>query len=430
MIFKTSGHLRRILGVGFGLSVSIGATIGVGILRTPGLVAEHLQSSFAILFLWIAGGVYTLLGASCLTELGIMLPKAGGYYVYARRAFGDTVGFIVGWADWLMYCSVLAYASIAIAEFIAMLGWIPGGAARLLGVSILIGIVWLQWLGIRVSSRFQEVTTSLKCVAFLILIAMCFVVPTHRPTPGFAMPPITIGGLVVALQAIVITYGGWQSPLYFMEEDRDPARNLPRTMIGGVVSVIGIYVLVNLALLKVLPMSELSGSTLPAAEAARTLAGTQGGRVITILSVISLVPLLNAVIMIGSRVVFAMGRDRLFWPRTETVNVGGTPSVALLLTTGIALALIATGTFQRLIAMTSFFLVATYCLCCVALVVLRRREPELQRPYRAFGYPWSVWIVVVCGVMFLTAMLVADSFNGLAAIGLLALGVVARAMFR
>lgn len=430
MIFKTSGHLRRVLGVGFGLSVSIGATIGVGILRTPGLVAEHLQSAFAILFLWIAGGMYTLLGASCLTELGIMLPKAGGYYVYARRAFGDTVGFIVGWADWLMYCSILAYASIAIAEFIAILGWIPNGAARFLGVAILIGIVCLQWLGIRVSSQFQEISTSLKCIAFLTLITMCLAMPIHRHASGSATALITVSGLVAALQAVVITYGGWQSPLYFMEEDRDPARNLPWTMIGGVLSVIGIYVLVNLALLKVLSMSELSGSTLPAAEAARTLAGTQGARVITILSVISLVPLLNAVMMIGSRVVFAMGRDRLFWTRTETVNPGGTPSVALFLTTGVAFALIATGTFQRLIAMTSFFLVANYCLCCVALVLLRHREPGLQRPYRAFGYPWSVWIVVVFGVMFLAAMLVADSFNGLAAIGLLAVGVVARAMFR
>src|SRR5262245_17800609 len=297
MASEATGQLRRVLGLGFGLAVSVGGTIGVGILRTPGLIAEQFQSPFAILLLWIAGGAYTLLGASCLTELGVMLPQAGGYYVYARRAFGDTVGFIVGWTDWLTYCSVVGYVSIAIAEFIATIGWIPSGAARGLGVSILIGIVSLQWYGIRISSQFQEITTSLKCVAFLTLIAMCLVVPTHRYASGSSAPFLTVTGLIVALEAIVITYGGWQSPLYFVEEDRDPARNLPCTMIGGVLSVIGIYVLVNLALLKILPIWQLSESTLPAADAANVIAGVQGRQMITDLSVVSLGPLLNAGIM-------------------------------------------------------------------------------------------------------------------------------------
>ena len=122
MASEKSDQLRRVLGLGFGLAVSVGGTIGVGILRTPGLVAEQLHSPSAILFFWIAGGLYTLLGASCLTELGVMLPEAGGYYVYARRAFGSSTGFAVGWTDWLMYCSILAYVSIAIAEFVAVLG--------------------------------------------------------------------------------------------------------------------------------------------------------------------------------------------------------------------------------------------------------------------------------------------------------------------
>jgi APA family basic amino acid/polyamine antiporter len=145
--------------------------------------------------------------------------------------------------------------------------------------------------------------------------------------------------------------------------------------------------------------------------------------------VISLVPLLNAVLMMGTRVIFAMGRDQLFWSRTSTVNAGGTPDVATLLTAAVAVGLIATGTFQRLIAMTSFFLAANYSLCCVALVVLRHREPDLPRPYRAWGYPWSVWLVMVGAALFLVAMLVGDMFNGLAAVGLLAVGLIGRALF-
>jgi APA family basic amino acid/polyamine antiporter len=128
----------------------------------------------------------------------------------------------------------------------------------------------------------------------------------------------------------------------------------------------------------------------------------------------------------GTRVIFAMGRDRLFWSRTSTVTSGGTPAAATLLTTATAVGLIVSGTFQRLAAMTSFFLAANYCFSCLALIVLRRREPELRRPYRAWGYPWSVWVVIVGGVIFLVAMLVGDPFNGLAALGLLAVGLIAR----
>jgi basic amino acid/polyamine antiporter, APA family len=379
--------------------------------------------------LWVAGGIYTLLGASCLTELGLMLPRAGGFYVYVRRAFGNTAGFAAGWADWLMYCSILGYLSIAIAEFIANLGLLPTGAIRFFSILILVSVVALQWLGIRISSLFQEVTTSLKCIAFLVLIAACLLLPTNWSPSARIAPSTTFSGLVVALQAIVITYGGWQSPLYFIEEDRDPARNLPRAMIGGVLSVIGIYLLVNIALLKVLPMSELSGAMFPAADAARVIAGAHGRTLIILLSVISLVPLLNAIAMIGTRVIFAMGRDRLFWSRTSTVNPGGTPDTATLLTATIAVGLIATGTFQRLIAMTSFFLAANYAICCVALIVLRRREPDLARPYRAWGYPWSVWLVGAGSVMFLLGMLAGDVVNGLAALGLLAIGLIGRTLF-
>jgi basic amino acid/polyamine antiporter, APA family len=428
MMSEMSGQLRRVLGVGFGLSVSIGGTIGVGILRTPGLVAEQLHLPLVIVLLWVAGGIYTLLGASCLTELGLMLPRAGGFYVYVRRAFGDTAGFAVGWTDWLMYCSVLGYLSIAIAEFIAALGLIPADAIRFVSILILVSIVALQWLGIRISGLFQEVTTSLKCVAFLVLVTACLLVSADRHPSARIASSMTFSGFVVALQAIVITYAGWQSPLYFIEEDRDPARDLPRTMIGGVLSVIGIYLLVNIALLKVLPMSELSSATLPAADAARVIVGTHGRNLITVLSVLSLVPLLNAVMMMGTRVIFAMGRDQLFWSRTSTVNAHGTPDTATLLTAAVAVVLIATGTFQHLIAMTSFFLAANYSLCCVALVVLRRREPDLPRPYQAWGYPWSVWLVTAGSVIFLVGMLVGDVFNGLAALVLLAVGLIGRVL--
>ena len=230
-----SRGLIRILGVGFGLAVIVGSTLGIGILRTPGLVAGQLPNRTAILAVWIAGGLYTLVGAACLAELGRMLPEAGGYYVYARRAFGDAVGFAVGWTDWITYCAVLGYVSIAIGEFAALLLPSLRGYEKAVAILALAALAALQLAGLRVSSRFQEITTVVKFGAFLTVVVAALVIAPGIPSgPGSAWQAPTFSGLIVALQSVVITYGGWQSAMYFAEEDRDPDRNLPRSMIGGV----------------------------------------------------------------------------------------------------------------------------------------------------------------------------------------------------
>jgi APA family basic amino acid/polyamine antiporter len=427
-----TGSLRRILGVGFGLAVIIGSTLGIGILRTPGLVAAQLPDRSGILAVWIVGGLYTLLGSVCLTELGTMLPQAGGYYVYARRAFGDTVGFAVGWTDWITYCAVLGYVSIGIAEFVAVLVPSLTGAVRPIAATALLSFVALQWAGLRASSRFQEVTSALKFGAFLALVVACLALagnaaPARAATATSVLPSPTLGGLVIALQSVVITYGGWQSALYFSEEDRDPTRNLPRSMIGGVASVLVVYLLVNVALLTVLPLAALARSTLPAADAAQVLIGRRGEQIITLLSLLSLPPLLNAIMMIGTRILFAMGRDGLFWSWTAAVTDRGTPGVATLVTTALAVVLIASGTFQRLVAVASFFLAANSCVCCLALVVLRRREPGLLRPFRAWAYPWSAALVLLGAGAFLIGGLTGDTVNAVAALALLVAGLAGRA---
>src|SRR4051812_17562090 len=427
-----AGQLRRLLGLGFGLAVIVGSTIGVGILRTPGLVADRLPSAPAILTVWLVGGLYTLLGAVCLAELGTMVPQAGGYYAYARRGFGDWGGFGVGGTDWLTYCTGLAYGSIGLAEFMGVLVPALKDWVRPIAVGTLLAMVALQWLGLKVSAWFQEWTTAIKFLAFLALIVAAF---TMAPAgaPGLrglgGTGGLTFAGVILALQAVVIAYGGWQSALYFTEEDRDPSRHLPRAMIGGVASVIVVYLLVNLALLAVLPIPDLAQSTLPGADAAAVVAGDRGKQVITVLSVLSLLPLLNAILMIGTRILFAMGRDGLVSRRTASVNAGGTPDVATLVTTGVAVLLIASGTFQTLIALASVFLAVNYCVCCLALVVLRRREPGAARPSRAWGYPASAVLVVAGAVVFLAGVLVNDTASAAKALGLLAVGLIGRAAF-
>lgn len=423
-----TGRLRRILGVGFGLAVIIGSTLGIGILRTPGLVAGQLHVPSTILLVWIVGGVYTLLGSVCLTELGAMIPQAGGYYVYARRAFGDRVGFAVGWTDWITYGCVLAYLSIGMADFLGKLVPSLAGAVTPVAIAVLVGFVALQWAGVRVSSRFQEWTTAVKFLAYLALVIAGFIMAGRSSgaaaSAAAPLPPLSLTGIVAALQAVVITYAGWQSALYFTEEDRDPVRNLPRTMIGGVLAIIIIYLLINLALLAILPMADLGRSKVPAVDAAQLIVGDRGAQVITVLSLISLVPLLNAIMMVGTRVLFALGRDRLLWSRTADVNAGGTPGIATLVTTIVAIVFIATMTFERLIALASMFLAVNYAICCLALVTLRRREPVAVRPFRAWGYPWSAVIVVAGALAFLAGALIGDTTSALVMIGLLAAGLI------
>lgn len=426
-----SGGLMRILGVGFGLAVIVGSVLGIGILRTPGLVAGQLGSPSKILAAWLVGGLYTLLGSVCLTELGTMLPQAGGFYVYARRAFGDTLGFAVGWTDWLTNCAVLGYVSIAIGEFSAVLVPSLGPATKVIAIGVLVGLTTLQWAGVRISGRFQEVTTAVKFLAFLALVAACFVHAASSPLTdsdptGSTLKAPGLVGLVVALQSVVITYGGWQSALYFTEEDPDPRRNLPRSMIGGVMAVLVVYMLVNVALLSVLSVKAMAGSTLPAADAAQVIFGAGGGRIITLLSLVSLVPLVNAIMMISTRILFAMGRDGLLWRGTAAVNPRGTPAMATLVTTVVAVALVWSGTFTTLVAVASFFLATSYCVCCLALIVLRRREPLLERPFKAWGYPWSAGIVFAGAAAFLVGVLIGDPRTGLVAGGLLVAGLLGR----
>jgi APA family basic amino acid/polyamine antiporter len=417
--------LHRVLGLAFGLAVIVGSTIGVGILRTPGLVAGQLGTPYAILVAWIAGGLYTLLGAACLAELGTMMPAAGGYYVYSRRAFGATAGFAVGWTDWITYCAVLGYVSIGLGEFAAVL--VPSIApwSKAIAVAALVAFVALQWAGVRVSGRFQEIATALKFAAFLALVLACLAFSGARASSGApASAPLSssFASVIIALQSIIITYGGWQSALYFTEEDRDPARHLPRAMIGGVASVIVVYALVNVALLAVLPVPSLAASTLPAADAAHIVLGERGRQAITILSIVSLAPLINAIMMIGTRILFALSRDGLLPANAAVVNAGGTPTAATVATTIVAVALIATGTFQQLIAVASFLLAANYFVCCVALIVLRRREPAAPRPFRAWGYPWSAVLVAAGAGAFVVGAVLADTRSAVLSLVLLGAG--------
>jgi APA family basic amino acid/polyamine antiporter len=415
-------HLLKILGVTFGIAVTIGGMIGLGILRTPGTVAAQLGNVWLVLGVWALGGVYALFGTFQAIELGTSVPKAGGWYDYARRAFGNYAGFLIGWMDWINYPAGLALGAVISAEYLAKI--FPAVPVKTTAAGILIALMLLNWRGVKAGSRVQEITSFGKAVIFLLLTAACFwvggyAVGDQGATAWVPSGTTVLAGVVISLQAVIYTYDGWYAAIYFSEENTDPGRSLPRGMIGGVLGVAAIYLLVNAALFYVLPIEQVAGSELPVADAADAVFGENGKFVITFLAVISVVSLLNSNIMSGPRIAFAMARDGLFFRRAADVNKGGTPWFALLLTVGLAMPFIYFGTFETLLAILSFLFILIYLSGFAALIVLRRREPDLERPYRAWGYPWTTTVVIVGALAFLAAAIVADSLNALYTIALI-----------
>jgi basic amino acid/polyamine antiporter, APA family len=413
--------LRQAVGVAFGVTVIVGNTIGAGILRTPGEVAARLPTTFLFFGVWILGGLYALLGALCIAELGTLLPASGGQYVFARRALGDYAGFIVGWSDWISTCGTTAAVSIVIGEYTTALFPALGGRVAAVAVCVTVLFALLQWRGVTWGSRTQEITGFLKMGAFMAIVVACFFWAPVRPASAHVqMPPSTLFAIVIALQSVIYTYDGWAAVVYFSEEVRDGARNIPRALFVGVFSIIAIYLAVNLAIFYVLPLSAIAGKNLALGSAAEAVFGAYGDPVVRALMVISMISGINAYHLMASRVLFAMSRDGLISRRASVVNAGGTPTVALALSAIVAVLFILNKKFEEVIAVLAFFFVANYTLSFASLFVLRRTMPDAPRPYRVWGYPWIPALALIGSVAFLAGAVAGDTKRSLYALALLA----------
>ena len=419
------GRLLQVLGVGFGVAVAIGTTIGAGIFRAPGEVAARLPDTWLFLAAWTAGGIYSFLGALQIAELGAMLPRSGGQYVFSRHALGEYAGFVVGWSDWLSTCGTTAAVAIVLAELAGALVPSLGGQVPTVAVVVTSMFAILQWRGIRRGSLVQNVTSTLKALALIALIVAAFALGDQTGAPaaqasaprGFAL----LTAFVLALQAVIYTYDGWTGPVYFTEEVQKPGTAIPRALLSGVLLIIAMYLLVNLSLLHVLPVSRLAGEQFAAGAVANAIAGERGEALLQLLMLVSLLSAINANHLMASRVLFAMSRDGLFSQRAATVNEGGTPTVALLFSAIVAILFIVFGrTFEQVITVLAFFFIANYTLSFVSLFLLRRREPQRPRPYRAWGYPWTTAVALAGSVVFLGGAIAGDTRNSVLALLLLA----------
>jgi APA family basic amino acid/polyamine antiporter len=416
-----SRGLLRVLGVLFGATIIVGNTIAAGILRTPGDVAAQLPSPGWFLGVWIAGGVYALCGAMAMAELAAALPQSGGQYVYARRALGEYAGFVIGWTDWLSSSASIAAVAIALGELVGLL-WAPAASA---GMAVAIGAVllltMLHWVGVRTGDVATQLWGVVKVGALFAVAVACLLAPPAVASTAQApvMPGgLALGALVLAFQSVIYTYDGWTGYTYFGGEVRD-TKHIPRAMALGVVSVMVVYLALNWAFLHVLGINGMAGEKFAARTAAIAVFGASGERIVSAVLMVSLLGALSALIMLTARVPFAMAEDGLLPRGVANVNKGGTPDMSLLLTAAVALLLIATGTFGSVLALAAFFFVLQYATSFTALFILRRREPELPRPYRAIGYPVIPAIVLLGAIAFIGGSFVSDRANTLKSVAIL-----------
>jgi len=422
---KEKGKLLQVLGVGFGVAVAVGNTISAGIVRTPGDIAARLPNRWLFFSVWIGGGLYALVSAFQLAELGSAIPKSGGQYNFSRRAIGDFAGFIVGWSDWLSTCGTTGAVGIVIGEYMAHLFPLFDGVLKIkiTAVSVIVIFALLQWKSINVGSKVQNFTTLLKGLAFFAIVIACFAFGGHlREAPGASSvaqtaAPIVIpvgAALITALligsQSTIYTYDGWDGVIYFGDEIKNPGHLVPRAIFASLFSIVCIYMLVNAAVLYVLPMNEIAGNNFSLGLAAQRVFGPHGDFIFRSIMVLALFSSLNALHLMGARVIYAMSRDGLFFRAVSRVNKGGTPTVGLLLSAlvGVAFAIFS---FERVIAMLAFFFVTNYLLSFISLFLLRRSQPDLQRPYRAWGYPWTTALALVGSVGFLIEAIREDRAN-------------------
>jgi APA family basic amino acid/polyamine antiporter len=408
-----TNQLWKVLGTTFGVAVTLGGTVGTGILRKPGPIAAALHSPTLIIALWVLVAIYALLGVSCVLELSLSIPKAGAWYGYAERAFGRYIGFLVGLSSWLGTVTALGFGAYTFSEYLAIL--FPLLTSYLVSCSL--GILILLWafhqLGVVLAGKSQEWLSGIKALALLFFIGICAFMGNGGAISESPSAPIGLplwSGIMTALLSIFYAFDGWHTAAYFTEENKNPEKTMPKSMFIGVIVVAFIYIMINIAILYSLPFSILSQSKLAAADTMTYIFGANMGRWITLFLMISILGILNTQVMFAPRVIFSMSRDGLFFKKASEINAVGSPSFATHITLALACLFLLVGKEinERLSDIATFFFVASYLSGFAALIRLRIKEPNLQRPFRVWAYPYLPILLVFLSSLFLLGTLLTN----------------------
>jgi APA family basic amino acid/polyamine antiporter len=386
--------LTRALPGRFVLAVIVGGVIGLGILRGPGEIAAVATEPVLYLSLWLVGGLFVLLSTAVTAELLGMTPRSGGAYSLIRRAYGPYPGFVIGWADWLSFTADLALKAVVVTEFVAIL--VPESAAWSKQLAILVTTVFaaIQLRGIDLGALIQEFATSLIGLVIVGLSLVLFLVDIPISAAANSMPASnSLNDWSLVIATIIFTYDGWLYASYFSGEIKGGAGAAARGCIKGMVIVIALYMLMNVALVKSAGLAALAGSDLALAHALTLATSPAAGNIIVIAAILILLSHQNLAYMGGPRILQALATDGLASRRAQKLGKGGNPIFAVLVTWLLALFLILIGGFNFLLLLCVFFFVPIYLVMIAGVLILRVREPDTKRPFRAWGHPYST---VVC----------------------------------
>jgi len=367
----------------------------------PSALAGQLSDPVLFIGIWLLGATVAGLGANCVAELAVMLPKAGGPYVYVQRAYGDYAGFVMGWVDWFVSVGSAAFILVALGEYgLRLIPNFPGGT-RCISLLAIALLFLVHAVGLRSGSTGQKLLSTAKALGFMAIVVLCLAwapsrtaaasapsTPSHVPLWAILFP------LSRAAVMVNETYAGWNSPVYLTEENLQPERSIPRALFGGIAIVAIIYLLTNVALLNVLPLDQIAHSNLPLADAIGLIVGPVSAQIVTVLAIVTLLSLCHANLFQAPRILFALARDGWFHSAACSVTQRGALLPGLTVSVAAMIFLAMTGTFEELFVSIALLSMAFDAFVFSSVLRLRRTEPDLPRAFRAKCYPWLPLLVV------------------------------------
>jgi APA family basic amino acid/polyamine antiporter len=439
-------ELRRDLGAWGGASIVVGTVIGSGIFLTPKNIIIAVGSVEMQFFVWIFAGLLTLAGALTYAEMAAALPEAGGEYVYLREAYGPFWGYLYGWTQmWVAKSGSIATLATAFFYYLANfhpeleqnLFRIPlplgaGGAplgvssGQLLAMGVILFLAFVNYFGVKVGGGVQIAVTFVK-VALLALIIILGLGSGKGTVLNYSTAIPAAGGIAgffTAMVAALWAYDGWNNVAMVSSEIKNPKRNLPLALVAGTLLVILIYLLANAAYFYILSGSEVAASDRVAAEMMRRVVGPSGADWASIAAMISIFAALNGSILSGSRIPYAMARDGLFFRSVAQVNAQHhTPGVSIILLSSWSALLVLSGRYDQLFTYVIFASWILYGMAAAAVIVLRRKRPDLHRPYKTVGYPIVPVLFVLVTICLIASTLHQSPRESIMGLGLIALGV-------
>src|ERR1041384_2065394 len=409
--------------------INVGSMIGSAIFMVPASIALLVHSSLAVILVWTVGGIVSLFGALSVAELGAMMPKAGGMYVYLREVYGPVWGYLYGWAAFA--CINTASIAAVAARFALYLGYffpISPGAQAVVAIASIWLLTALNCFGIRYGAVVQNGFTFLKIGSLALLILLSFILSggsASNLSPLLPTEPISglAGPLMLAMIAALFAYDGWIEITYVAGEVKTPGRNIPRALFISTLIVIGIYVGVNVAFMLLLPLSSMAVSPMVASDAATRLLGPAGAAAISVAVIVSTFGASNGFIFTSPWIYYAMAKEGLFFKWLSSVHPRyNTPIPSLIVQAILATALLLTGSFDQLATYVVFASWMFYAMSAAGVLILRRRRPSAERAYRTWGYPVTPILFLLFALILIVETIREDPRDAAIGTGIILLG--------